>query len=315
MTGKTHTFDDLIEEATTHYVRLQGAPKSRRYRKALLNWIAQSDEHAKAMDLVCRLWGASKAVSPPLCSHRIRRRRSPARPCGYVLNGGLGVLAASFCALLLMGSIHHEYITDNYQTANISTLDGVKIALGPRTSIAIDESFFARSIHLNQGVADIKVRPSFRALHTYLRQWQINDIGTRFVISNDANHGSVTLISGSIAIVDPRTGRELSRLAPRDMITWTGLRDPHKVTLRDTFQALAWEDHVIEFQDTPLTDALEQLYNFTGVNVSLRGKAVSSLKISGTFSYDHPDVLFRSIKTIYDVDVTKINSKSYVIKK
>jgi ferric-dicitrate binding protein FerR (iron transport regulator) len=47
----------------------------------------------------------------------------------------------------------------------------------------------------------------------------------------------------------------------------------------------------------------------------LKGKALSSLKISGTFSYDNPTVLFKSIKTIYDVDVTRVDPNNYVIKK
>jgi ferric-dicitrate binding protein FerR (iron transport regulator) len=315
MTGRARPFEELIQEATAYYVRLQGAPKSRRYRQALLNWIAQSDDHAKAMDLVCGLWVASKTLSPPLSAFRPKRSPAPIRPLGYGLAGGFGAIAACLLAVIFTANIQHSYSTASYKTANILMTDGAAIIMGPRTSIRVDESFFKRSIYLNQGVADIRVQHSLRTLHTYLRGLQIDDIGTHFVVANDADHASVTLISGAVAMVDPHTGRQLSRLAPGETIAWASAKEPRKTKPRDIYRSVAWEDHVIEFEDTPLPEAIKQLHDFTGVNVSLKGNALSSLKISGTFSYDNPTVLFKSIKTNYDVDVTRVDPNNYVIKK
>ncbi len=314
MTTRTRAVDDLVDEATAHYVRLQAAPRSRRYRRALSDWIAQSDDHAKAMDLVRQIWVASRAVTPTVASPRPTRAPAPARPLGYVLAGSFGAAAAGLGALLFTVHLHHVYSTASYRTANLTMADGTTVIMGPRTSIRIDDQVFNRSIYLDQGVADIRVRHGLRTLHTYLRGLQVNDIGTHFVVANDADRASVTLISGAIAILNPRTGQELARLAPGGMISWATLQDQRKTTPRDTYRSIAWEDHVIEFDDTPLPEAIEQLHDFTGVNVSLKGQAAFRIKISGTFSYDRPSVFFQSLRTIYDADVTQTKPNNYVIK-
>jgi transmembrane sensor len=314
MTTRTGAFDGLIDEATAHYVRLQAAPRSRRYRKALSDWITQSDDHAKAMDLVRQIWVASKAVTPPSASRRPSRAPAPARRFGYGLAGSLGAAVAGLGALLFTVHLHHVYSTTSYRTASLIMADGTTVIMGPRTSLRIDDSVFSRSISLDQGVADIRVRHGLRGLHTYLRGLRVDDLGTHFVVANDADRASVTLISGAVALLNPQTGQELTRLAPGGIVSWARWKDQRKTTPRDTYQSLAWEDHVIEFDDTPLPEAVEQLHDFTGVNVSLRGEAASSIKISGTFSYDKPSIFFQSLRTIYDADVTQTKPNNYVIK-
>ncbi len=322
MIDRSRRQDDLIAEAATHYVRLQGRPKSWRRRKALSTWIGQSEEHARAMDLVCRLWVASKvaatslAPAPPIAPTLIAPRRAPSALhwLGYGLVGGFGVVAASACAIVFTASTHYNYSTQNYKTATIAMADGTAVIMAPRTDITIDNSLFYRHIYLNRGIVDIKVGRSNRKLHTYVRGLQIDDLGTRFVVENQSARASVALISGEIAIRDVQTGKELSRLRPGTAMTWANMNDRRTSLMQDTYTSVAWENHVVEFDNTPLPEAVEKLHDFTGLKVHLEGRAISKIRISGTFNYNNPNTLFHSLMTIYGARVMTIKPNEYVIK-
>ncbi len=97
----------------------------------------------------------------------------------------------------------------------------------------------------------------------------------------------VTLVEGKIRI--ERNGKDLENetLVPGEMIVFEKKKGLEKTKV-NSFDHLRWKDGIIVFQDTPLTEAMEELEKWYGVEVELRDFPQDyNMNFTGTFDNDN----------------------------
>jgi ferric-dicitrate binding protein FerR (iron transport regulator) len=70
---------------------------------------------------------------------------------------------------------------------------------------------------------------------------------------------------------------------------------------------LAWKEHKLIFDNTPLRELVKIIKEHYGINVTLASEAVGDMTISGILPNDNLDVLLQSLDATTDFEVVREN--------
>ncbi len=125
--------------------------------------------------------------------------------------------------------------------------------------------------------------------------------GTQFNVVNRPGTENVLLKEGSV-VVGTCKENELS-MKPGDFVV-LGQEKPHiKIVQRDSL--MAWQDHKLIFDKTPLRDLVTIIDNQYGVRVQLGDASIGDSTISAMLPNDNLEVLLRALQATSDFDVVR----------
>jgi len=275
-------------------------------------WLEADPLHVSAMDRVERQWRLSKHMAP---ADAPRRRRPIVSARGRI---GLAVAAASVAAIFLMvGPLYGTavFVTGIGEVRDITLTDGSRVHLDADSAIDVRYQPFSRAVHLSRGAGEFTIAHNgWRPFTVEAGPAMIRVTGTHFLVRQQSGAVSAYLISGGIELSDSRTGERTAVLRPGNRAT-VSAAGAVQVQASDGSKDKAWLSGKLLFDQTALSDALDQFRHYGPVPVRLGSDDLRGLRISGLYGSADLHGFLQSVATAYPVRLTATGDGGVVVEK
>ncbi len=282
------------------------APILAEFRK----WLEADPLHARAMERVEEQWRLAGHMAP---ADSPRRAAAPlARGMGLAFAAGLAAVA-----FMLVRPLYGEaHVTSGIgEVRDVALADGSQVHLDADSALDVSFSPFSRGVQLTRGAAEFTVSHNqWRPFTVEAGPAAIRVTGTHFLVRRQGGEVSTYLISGGIELRDARSGERKAELHPGNeaVVTAAGLV---QVQANDGVKDKAWLSGKLLFDQTALSDALDQFRRYGPVQVTLSSDALAGLKISGLYSSNDLPGFLQSLATAYPLRLTAEANGAVVIEK
>jgi transmembrane sensor len=304
--SKGHPDLDQVErEAVTWVRKLISGDMAPDEVAALKLWRARSPGHEAAFVETKRIWrkvgAAGRAMFEPhedfmgeLDAFGRRRRMMNRRA---MLGGGVaalavvsayGVLNPPFGLWPSLSELNADYRTTTGEQRNVTFAGDVAISLNTQTSLAVRAA---------QGIEDrielIAGEASFATPARTARSLVVlaangrtvaesGRFDVRYTASGERAPVSVTCLEGAVRI---ERGADVADLRPGQRVRYD-LAGLSQVAAVDPQVASEWRRGIVEFRDTPLVDAIEEINRYRPGRIILMNAGLSRKQLSGRFRID-----------------------------
>jgi len=351
----------IVAEASEWLVNFREGDVDAEGRKRFNAWLRRSPEHIQAYMEIAALWGdipdlaadmkvdveavvawarAQGKVTALNAADRGIRAACTARSGGSpgattpAIRTRWAIAAALAAITLLAGIIGWLrlnsgtlYATVIGEQRSIPLADGSTVELGPRSRIRVNLSTQERHVDLLAGQAMFRVaKDPLRAFIVATDNTRVRAVGTQFDVHRRSSGTTVTVLEGSVAILDLPTGdsgQEVPGLPPdsskghsslsSDVEPRTDLANAQGPTLYlsagqqvtvpifrvpqprvvEAAGTSAWAERTLSFDNAPLSDVIEEFNRYNEKQLVLTEPALGTLRLSGVFSATKPASLLR----------------------
>ncbi len=196
-----------------------------------------------------------------------------------------------------------QIITANVKPGSKSEIilpDGTKVQLNSATTITYDVNNSKQRLVQLSGEAFFDVAKNadcpFRVIANGL---QIEVIGTSFNV-NTYKKGVIetSLLTGQIKISGGSLPQEYI-LTPGEKATYSSINNALKITKADVHVETGWCDDYLIFDSEPLTDVIEKIEKWYGVEIELRCSQIGQDLLSGSFHHENIQNVIHSLSLQY----------------
>lgn len=327
-------------EAAAWLARLQGQRLDDGVEQALQAWLNHDPRHRDAFGRACEIWDLLPGAADHAIWHEAQAyapavsrnapvpaavpvpASAPASPgiSGWPTRPAL-VMAAALIILLLLTPIaamrDPRYETATGETRIVRLDDGSRITLNTNSLVAVDYAAGERRVRLLRGEALFEVskdpRRPFIVAHEGGR---VRALGTTFVVRDDPQHMSVTLIEGRVEVTrdapDARKGAvRIAILSPGERITVTpkagAVVDHPSLNI-----ITAWRKGEVMFDDTRLIDAAAEYNRYIRGTEIVVDPSVASLSLSGVFTTRDPMQFAETVAALHNIQVRQQGNEIHI---
>jgi len=305
--------DDAISQAAGWFVRIGSDEEwTQAEEHAFERWFFDHPEHqeelAKQFDLhrlLCA--GASQLIDV----WRPAARRAP-----------LGHIALAASVLIAIGltvwfTRHPQevgatsYTTHTGETRTEQLADGSIVELNTRTRLEWTGQGADRSVVLHEGEALFKVQPDpARPFRVLVDQTEIRVLGTAFdVYKKKRGEVAVTVLSGAVEVRDRKSNagttgwRQIVRANERVVYQPSSLQ--HKLATVEAANVVRWREGVLEIEDEPLSEALEELGRYTDRRIVVADPRLAQLRVGASVTTRDAHAALASLQHMLPMTVSE----------
>lgn len=311
------------EAAAAWLVRIDAAPLSVDEQTEFDGWCAESPANAAAFSRAQATWALFNETDndPTLNVLRASALAVKKRP-RYGLWMGAGLAAAASLVAAIALNMHRlpgqfensgtrlatksstagstsgpsEYATAKGERRTIKLADGTAVTLNTDSAVRVAYIADHRFVRLLRGQALFEVaKDPHRPFIVQAGERQITALGTVFEVRLDTNRMKVMLVEGKVVVDQAEdsaaTGGKImvpTVLTPGETLVAKGQAAPQISTV-DVEQQLRWRDGFVEFNDTPLAEAVSEMNRYSTKQLIARSPQVANLRVSGVFRTGSPD--------------------------
>lgn len=313
----------LRREASAWVARLNG-PCDAGDRAEFQRWYEADPDHAAAYDRIAALFETAGRASRPAAAGAVSgpaADRGPTRPFRYAL--GAAVAAAMLLAFVLLsartvapGPAAQEqfaaFSAPEGESRSIVLEDGSGVLLSPGSRLEVALGPGARRLRLVQGEGRFSVAHERRPFIVAADGAEVLARGTQFVVRVGRGETSVSLIEGRVDVsYGPAPGmglpRRVARLEPgqRLVVPATGqAAAPASIASADAGSRETTPE-MLQFDDTPLSEAVEQVNRHGGPPVRLGDPGLARLRVTGAFRAGDAAGFARSVAAAFDLELER----------
>lgn len=336
-TPLTNRLDTLRDQSDRWIARLNSDHCTNQDRQEFSTWLAQSPAHHQAFDQQLDLFQQLGALNGLTSSERrVTERREPLNtaaqsiaqdrrnadrrgqppaqclPAWRLLSSWAPFVCAAVVVMAFFWPTNQDssrlhYSTGAGESRTLQLSDGSQVRLNTRSALSVHFSDSHRQLTLTRGEAffDVAKDPS-RPFIVNLGDSSVTAVGTAFNIHRDGNNSQVHLTEGVISAA--------ATDAPRSTQVTAGQRfqlSPSGVSAmtRDTLDP-DWLDGSLDFDNTPLSDAIAELNRYLRQPVQLQLSAKQQQQpISGHFAAGEADATLRAISMSFNLQLERVNGQ------
>lgn len=334
----------LREEAAMWFARMM-RPDAAEHQDAFEAWLNADETHGEAYRRIERRYEASGIVMQSgskgaSISPSWRRWIAPTGLAG--VGGGLAAAAVMLLALssaitvLLGPDAAHKYgprpaastaRVDDARSYRVDTpvgeirtiklADGSKVTLDSAAHLVVAFDGDERRISLARGRARFEVAHDARPFVVNAGNGAITARGTVFDVDlNEPGRVEVVLLRGAID-VNVRDGARalpVRRLRPNEKAVFgpTGFvaeTQPISLAIAD------WPDGLLDVDALPLPALLRETNRYATVPIMIGAPELESLKVSGRFRVDRPELLTQNLADLFDLSVDRSRADRISLRK
>jgi transmembrane sensor len=315
------------EDAAYWHARLRSEDMSETEAARFKEWLSAKPAHRREFDQLSALWGKLDGVAnaPEILARRqcLRQKTAPPlRPA--LLRGGLAgwALAASLVIALAFVFWPREIPAELYATAlgeqkTVTASDGSVITLNTSTQVRLQFSRKIRSVELLAGQATFEVaKDHARPFVVSAGKGQVRALGTVFDVYKRSDDIVVTLIEGRVEVLpEPREGSAAIVMSAGEQVSF-GPRTRVPVRAEaDVQRASAWRSRKLDFQETPLAEAIAEANRYSRVKIELHAPPeVGEEGISGVFDTGRNDALAEAFRSYFGLEIERPDGDVIVLK-
>lgn len=299
-------------EAAAWLARLHGPDRSVHVEQGFRAWLGADPQHARAFERASELWEATASVRPGTVSrvapsHYVPRH-FPVR--ARALGGVAGCVAAA--SFFVWFAVRDPGLATAVGEQRIVALpDGSRVSLNTHTHLLVDFSEVRRMVRLEQGEALFEVsRNPNRPFVVIAGSEAITAVGTTFMVRREASRLTVTMIDGKVAIsAAPEAQGATAQQAGAQLLTagerLTADADlPAVIDVPRIEQVTAWRRGEIMLDDTPLSEAVEEVNRYGPGTLSVHASA-ANYRVSGIFRTGDAGAFVRAVADLYHLRVIR----------
>ncbi|MBB5045895.1 transmembrane sensor [Rhodopseudomonas rhenobacensis] len=324
--SKAHSdLDQVQREAVTWVRKLISKDMAPEDAAALKLWCARSPQHEAAFVETKHVWSkvgaAGRATFEPdedflsdLDAFGQRRRTMSRR---MVLSGGATVLAGASVYGVLnppfglwpsLSELNADYRTSTGEQRNVTFAGDVAIGLNTQTSLAVRPAEVGVDrIELIAGEASFAT--SARAARSLVvlaaNGRTIAESGrfdVRYTASGEHSPVSVTCFEGVVQI---ERGAEVAELRAGQRVRYD-LAGLTQIAAIDPHLASEWQRGIVEFRDTPIVEAIEEINRYRPGRIILMNAALSQKQLSGRFRIDQMNQVLLQLERAFSAKLQRL---------
>ena len=371
----THSKDNrqILEEASVWFVEFRLGDIDRIRRRDFMRWLKRSPDHIRAYmeisgayarlpraglasktdieGVMARASARSKAVITenveelsclrPMAKPATASRGRPGRTARMAACFALcfvGLAAVASYVLLRVPA----YATQTAEHRSITLDDGSRVELNARTRVRIVFTATQRRIDLIEGQALFHVsKDAHRPFIVSTSRARVQALGTRFDVHLGNSGTTVTVLEGSVAVLDATALRDRETVTATELQTQVASQvssiddagSPAPVVLAAGEQAIitrssisrparanvaaatAWTQGQFEFDETQLSDVVEEFNRYSRLPIVIESPELAAFRISGIYSSDDPRSLVRFLRNQPDLVVTETTTEIRIRRK
>ncbi|GAB3177017.1 FecR family protein [Telluribacter humicola] len=228
------------------------------------------------------------------------------------------LVAATTLILLGMGGwmfkdniLYTTYRTAYGEIKTITLSDGSLVKLNTNSSLRVPRFGFGqhnREVYL---VGEANFSITHTAEHQKFvvktpKDFEVVVLGTEFTMYARQHNSKVVLKKGKVQVRYQEANKQKEvMMKPGDLVT---IDRKNRVELKTTQQAQTsseWEEKRFVFEETTLEEVAYLLQENYGLEVEIKGQALSERVIMGSFKANNIDELLQSISELLDIDVVR----------
>lgn len=233
-----------------------------------------------------------------------------------------------------------HYSTALGEQLSVELADGSTVRLNTATEIDVVFSESERRILLRRGQASFDVaHNAVRPFVVEAGEGTVTAVGTVFDVYDNGEAVTVTLIEGIVEVrqrddvaavrpalstaglqsatddeTDPAAtqltvpgpaARTVAELYAGDQISMGPGRGLTPVARVDVARVMAWEDGMIDLQNTPLREALLEVNRYSSVKLELTNDSLADVEVSGIFRVGKPENFVRALEVRFGLHATR----------
>ncbi len=316
---------DTIDAAASHWLAQRDRGLTPAEQDEYLRWLqadpahaAAMARHAAALERMMRLyeWQPAHTAEPNPDLFAPPRRRN-----GWLWSSGLA--AAAVLALGVFGLTRyvasHAAGPKSYLHVNerLALPDGSRIELRDGSKVVVQYSETERRVQLTGGEAHFMVwKDASRPFVVVAGGVQVHAVGTAFAVRLEASSVEVLVTEGRVkvdSVAEPAGSspdKEIPMLAAGERATVLRGASPASapiapavlaVTPEEIKRELAWQAPRLQFDETPLADAVAEFNRLNREQLVFADSKLGALRIGGTFRPDNVEGFVRLLATTHQL--------------
>ena len=308
--------DAVAEQAINWFARLRAEDVTENERNLFAEWCHANPAHRRAYDEIALFWDDAD-FSQLLAAERQTAQIHPLRrPRPKYANVTALALAACLALIAMihrpfLGCLQADYCSGIGEIRSIALADGSRITLNSNTAISVDLGGGNRHVRLNHGEAYFEVQrnPQLPFL-VDARYSTTRVLGTRFIVREDAQSDSVTVVSG---LVEVSGGKQSpAQLKANDGITVDAWQHS-EIRQVSSINATAWLKGSAAFDNAPLADVVAELSRYRHGGLFIKNSELKNLKVSGRFDITDTDKALEALAQTLPIRIYRLTPWLIVI--
>jgi len=325
---------EAIEVAAASWLVLRDRGMSTEETTAFMHWLQEHPAHGAVFSELDRSWRAFDpliAVPAPgaapdanLLSPRFRARPSRIRRFLPAILAAAAAIAVTV-AVHIFSADRDTFETPIGASRRIALADGSVANLNTNSAMEIEFKGAERRVTLLRGEVFFNVaKDSRRPFVVAAGPLSVRAVGTAFNVKQQAGAIEVLVTEGAVRVDNRYTGQSLlpspdagtsAQLIAGDrarviLPKTSAAPDSSSVEVArlsggETRRALAWQERRLDFDSTPLSEAVAEFNRYNETQLVLADSALARRKFSGSFRPDNLDSFVRLLELDFGVQTRR----------
>lgn len=315
----------ILEEASSWVIELSEGELDAQQRAQLDRWLRRSPEHVQAFLEISAAWEESSRLKAPrdaeldaLIARVISESNvvplaasPPAIRVRHKPRSLVQRLAIAASVVLAVGTLAwwglarpESYSTRIGEQRSIALADGSVVQLNSQSQLRVRFSKNERLVELSRGQALFEVfKDASRPFIVVSDSARVKAVGTQFDVNHHKQGIVVTVVEGRVAVTQPSTTQPMYLVAG-DRVT-LGSNVAPRTERANVDSALAWTHRRLIFDDTPLTEVIEEFNRYNVRRFVIDDASLEGFHIRGTFDANKPERLVTFLSQRFDLSVVE----------
>ncbi|MCF6215451.1 MAG: FecR domain-containing protein [Emcibacter sp.] len=324
------TDDKILDEATEWFVLMRAEDISPARAAGFADWISQSDLHQAAYREIGGLWDelpvmVSPAASPArdrasvtsLADHKIQKKSHK-----QIWSPGMIAASIAFLAISIMGYGFwgNNIWMDSHSTkigalADVVLEDGSRLALNTNSEIRVDLQKDKRVVYLTRGEVFFEVAKDVdRPFFVETTGGLVRVLGTKFNIRQKEFHSDVTVLEGSVGVMDHGRMTDNYAAMPLDATLTSDQKFSlgndavdNKAIAVDSHAVLSWRDRKLIYNGESFADLVEDINRYYNVEIRIGDPALRDVEVVAILKIEDRATTLKALETTFNVKARTIS--------
>jgi transmembrane sensor len=323
--GRTKSIRAILDEAAEWAVVMAAADVSLEDRREFVAWLKRSPEHLREYLSVDRSWAELRGVDAArridveallaeadanVVEFDVTKKTPAVEARGRSSMRHLGVALAATAIAALVGvswfksQWENRYSTGVGEQRTVKLDDGSTVVLNTHTRIRVAFTEQVREVRLLEGEALFEVAKNVaRPFRVVSGRAITQAVGTAFVVREEAQHTSITVIEGQVAVMQAAAGEAQSaELLKQARRVSAGARADvadqgiSTVAIENSARVTAWRSGQLVFDGSTLAEMVAEFNRYNRVQLVLKDSQLAKQRLSGVFAAGEPQALVSFLK-------------------
>ena len=192
--------------------------------------------------------------------------------------------------------------------------DGTEVELNTNTAMRYRMTTRERKIWLDRGEAYFRVaHNSANPFMVIAEGHRITDLGTEFLVRDDAGSVDVALVKGRAKLTASNSSTPVAMLTPGDEAVATPVSTiVTRKTPAQLADELAWQRGILVFRNTRLDEAVREFNRYNETKLVVADPSIAGLTFSAEIKTDHYEDFLQLAENVLNLKVTRSGNTIFI---